>query len=543
MAFHNRSRVFPAHLRATKIAIPLLLCLLAANCGDTYRPVAQPIPLPPPNPAAFHFVISLTTNGSVDPGAASRLDVSGDTTEGLFATGVAPTHAALIPNGTKLYVVNTGEDTVSANNTSTPTAVTTISLPSGSQPVFAHTTENGNVYVANYGNNTVSVINTTSNVVTATVPVGTHPVAMAELPNAQKLYAANQGSGTVTVINTVDDSVGTTIPVGPSPVWAVARADNAKVYVLDGSGTIYEIDTLSDAATPVSTSLGSGANFMALDPRNPRLYVTNPTNSKVGIFDVSGTLTPVSVIDLSQGATPPCPGGCSPVSVSGIGDGTRAYVASYHLAPCTTSSGNCVNTQVEVIATGSNTVSKVIPIASNVFLDPATKCGPSSGFVPWTPGMARFRLFAAASGGGSTSNFKVYVSQCDAGNVAVIDTFASSSGVSVHAADVYTASIRASLSSFPPQQLAISASAQDTTTNTTIYSYALTSGSGLQVGMSVFITGMADSGNNGSFVISGLGNGTFTVTNPLGVTAGSSNGTGTGTVMPPQNPVFLVAGP
>jgi YVTN family beta-propeller protein len=522
---------------------PLLLCLVAASCGDTYRPVAQPIPLPPPNPAAFHFVISLTTNGSVDPGSASRLDVSGDTTEGVFPTGFAPTHATLIPNGTKLYVANTGEDTVSANNTSTPTVVTSISLPAGSQPVFAHTTENGNVYVANYGNNTVSVINTTSNVVTATVPVGTHPVAMAELPNAQKLYVANQGSGTVTVINTVDDSVGTTIPVGPSSVWAVARADSAKVYVLDSSGTIYEIDTLSDSATPVSTSLGSGANFMTLDPINLRLYVTNPSNSKVGIFGISGTLTPLSIIDLSQGATPPCPGGCSPVSVAGIGDGTRAYVASYQLAPCANSSGNCVNTQVEVISTGTNTVSKVIPIASNVFLDQATNCGPSSGIVPWTPGMARFRLFTAASGGGSTSNFKVYVSQCDAGNVAVIDTFASSSGVSVHAADVLTASIGVSLSSFPPQQLAISAAAQDTATNTTTYSYTLTSGSGLQMGMSVFITGMADSGNNGSFVISGLGNGTFTVSNPLGVTAASSNATGTGTVMPPQNPVFLVAGP
>src|SRR5258708_759620 len=250
MTLQNRSGIFPTHFRAAEIVIPLLLCLLAASCGDTYRPVAQPIPLPPPNPAAFHFVISLTTNGSVDPGSASRLDVSGDTTEGVFATGFAPTHATLIPNRTKLYVATTGEDTVSANNASTPTVVTTISLPAGSQPVFAHTTENGNVYVANYGNNTVSVINTTSNVVTATVPVDTHPVAMAELPNAQQLYGANQGSGTVTVINTVDDSVGTTIPVGASSVWAVARADGAKVYVLDSSGTIYEIDTLSDSATP-----------------------------------------------------------------------------------------------------------------------------------------------------------------------------------------------------------------------------------------------------------------------------------------------------
>src|SRR5260370_29436172 len=125
--------------------------------------------------------------------------------------------------------------------------------------------------------------------------------------------------------------------------------------------------------------MGTGANYMALDPKLQRLYVTNPANSRVGIFDISGTgtLNQLAVIDLSQGAAPPCPGGCSPVSVTGIGDGTRAYVASYQLAPCTNSSGNCVNTQVEVIATGTNTVSKVIPIASNVFLDPATNCGPS----------------------------------------------------------------------------------------------------------------------------------------------------------------------
>ena len=526
---------------ASTVAI-LLLGALEIACSENYRPIVQPVLPPPPNPAAFHFVISLTTNGPLDPGSASRIDVSGDTYAGVFKTGVSPVHAALIPSGNKLYVVNFGEDTVSVNNVSTPTLVSAISLPAGSQPVFVHSRENANMYVANYGNNTVSQINTTSDVVVGTVSVGVQPVAMAEMPNAQKLYVANQGSGTVTIINTSGFSVAKTIPVGSAPVWAVARADSAKIYVLDNSGTIYEIDTLSDIATPISTSMGAGANYMALDPRIQRLYVTNPTNSNVGIFDVSGTLNQLAVIDLSQGAGAACPGGCSPVSVTGIGDGSRAYVASYELVSC--GGSPCVNTQVEVINTGSNTISKVIPISSAaVDTTNPTDCGPATGPVaatPWTPGNARFRAFVASSGGGSTTNFKVYVSQCDAGSVAVIDASAVSTGSNPHPADTYTVSLAAPLSSFPPLQASISAATEDISKTATTYTY--TPGSlGLQAGMRIFITGMSDSGNNGYFVISSLGAGTFTVANPAGVPANNQNGSGA--VLPPQNPVFVVAGP
>lgn len=61
----------------------------------------------------------------------------------------------------------------------------------------------------------------------------------------------------------------------------------------------------------------------------------------------------------------------------------------------------------------------------------------------------------------------------------------------------------------------------------TTYTYTLTSGPDLQVGTVVVITGMANPGNNGTFTVTAVGSGTFTVVNPSGVTAGSQNGTGT----------------
>src|SRR5260370_12526038 len=363
-------------------------------------------------------------------------------------------------------------------------------MPAGAQPVFRDSAEAGNMYVANYGNNTISQIKTASDVVVGSGSVGGQPVALAEMPNAQKLYVAQQGPGGVTSINTTGLSVATTIPLaGSIPVWAVARSDNAKIYVLDNSGTIYEIATLSDTPTAISTSMGAGANYMALDPKLQRVYVTNPSNGRVGIFDTSGTLNQLAVIDLNQGAGAPCPSGCSPVSVTGIGDGSRVYVASYELTSC--SGSPCVSAQVEVINTGNNAVSKVIPISTAaVDMTNATGCGPATGppaTTPWMPGMARFPAFAASSAGGSTTNFKVHVSQCDAGSVAVIDASARS-GSSPHPTDVYTVALPAPLSYFPPQQASISGATEDHSKTFTTYNYTLTSGSGLRAGIKIFVT-------------------------------------------------------
>ncbi len=434
------------------------------------------------------------------------------------------------------------EDTVSVQQCRCSYPVGTISLAAGSQPVFVHSAENANMYVANYGNNTVSADQHDVRCGGRHDRSGRAAGCAGRDSQWQKLYVANQGSGTVSSVNITGFNVGKTIPVGPTPVWAVARADSARVYVLDNNGTIYEIDTLTDTPTAVPTSMGAGANYMALDPHVQRLYVTNPHSGKVGIFDVSGAVNQLAVIDLGQGANAPCPGGCSPVSVTGIGDGTRAYVASYQLTPC--GGSPCVSTQVEVIDTGTNTVSKVIPITTvPVDMTNPADCGPSTGTpsaAPWTPGTARFRAFTVSSGGGSTSNFKVYVSQCDAGSIAVIDTSAVSTGSNPHPADVFTDSLTAPLSSFPSLQASISTVTVATGTST--YTYAPTN-LGLQVGMKIFVTGMGDSVNNGYFPIAALdtANSTFTVANVSAVPATSQ--AGNGIVLPPQNPVFVVAGP
>src|SRR5438128_11471862 len=134
MASQNVPVVCSLRARLTATAFVLVIGFIELSCGDTYRPVAQVIPLPTPNPAAFHYVISLRTNGNnfLQPGgscapsgaappcvavprAASRSGVSGGTTVGVISTGIMPSHGALLRNGARPYVVNSAERTVYVN--------------------------------------------------------------------------------------------------------------------------------------------------------------------------------------------------------------------------------------------------------------------------------------------------------------------------------------------------------------------------------------------------------------------------------------------
>jgi DNA-binding beta-propeller fold protein YncE len=389
-------------LRAAAILGLMLIC---TSCGQTYRPVATPVTPNPPNPGFAHLALVISGNGSNNPGASTAIDVSGDTAVSQSTVGLMPVHAALVQNGTRVYVANSLDDTVSTFSSVSPVPVTTISLPAGSAPSFVATTETGTVYVANSGNSTVSAISTTNNVVMSPlygIPVGVNPVALAETPNQQKLYVASRGNsvggGSVTSINTVDRSVNPPIANAAwiSPVSVAARSDSARVYVLDqGSGLVSPIDTASDSVlspaqcghNSCSVLVGVGANFMLYDPTRNRLYVSNPAANTVTYLDVSSDALSSVVVHVTN-----------PIAVAALPDGSRAYVSS-----ASVSNGN-VTSRVTVINASDGSIKTTIPLIS-------VKAGLGCASNP-------SELSIAASADSS----RVYVGNCDAGNVAIIQT-------------------------------------------------------------------------------------------------------------------------
>ena len=126
------------------------------------------------------------------------------------------------------YVPTHKSNTVSVIDTFTNTVVARI--PVGVQPLSAAVSPEGTqVYVTNSGwllpNNDVSVIDTATNTVVATIPVGHFPIGVAFTPNGAFAYVAASGANSVSVIDTAARTVVATVSVGANP-FGVAITPN-----------------------------------------------------------------------------------------------------------------------------------------------------------------------------------------------------------------------------------------------------------------------------------------------------------------------------
>jgi len=383
-------------VRVARGASVFFLFLLCISCGDYYRPVANPIIPSQPNPSFNHVVVVISTNGPSNPGASTTIDVSGDTAISQATVGLMPVHAALVQNGTRVYVANSVDDSVSVFSPSSPTNVTTVSLPAGSAPDFVASTESATVYVGNRGSGTVSAISMLTNAVTNTITLGQSPVNMAELPNGQKLYVLTSGNGvspgSVLSINTIDQSVNPPIVASPAapwilPVWVVARADSQRVYVLDQtSGFVSAIDPASDTVVGTPVSVGVGADFMLYDPILNRVYVTNRTSNTVFALDASTDKLTAMKASVAN-----------PVSLAALPDGTRIYVSGV-----ASQNASSVTSEVTVLNAIDMSIKRAIPL---------TSVKPRCAATP-------FELYMAAAADSS----RAYVGNCDAGNTGIIQT-------------------------------------------------------------------------------------------------------------------------
>lgn len=373
----------------------------------------------------------------------------------------------LLYNGTFTPAITNGGLTLtytSPNPGLSPASVGTASVPP--QPVFLNSTQTTAMYVANYNSNSVAEISTPSNIVSNSATVGMNPVSLAETPGvtnngAPKLYVANQGSaavsGSVSSLNVTDLSSNAVIGFsGVNPVWMVARVDSQKVYVVtEGDGKLITIDTATDTATTPDCSatpalcVGAGANVIFYDSHLNRLYVTNPATGLVYVFsdtggpnDTPSPLTPggLTIPGLpTTGSTFSC-STCSapvPVSVTASPNGVGFYVASYQTAPAPCPdpnvSGACVIPELVAFDATSLTATTAAmtmltwapagttpgPFATNQFaVSPVASCVPASLTALYSPTTTRFRVFTATAADSSA----VYVSSCDAGIIAAINT-------------------------------------------------------------------------------------------------------------------------
>jgi YVTN family beta-propeller protein len=360
-----------------------VLMLLAAGCNDTLRQFIVPVPPPTGDPAALAHAITLSTNPvPSSDGSDLHIDVSGDTNVGIVTVGPNPVFLGTTSN--QAFVINSGDPTtpptVSVYIALNPQAaiVSTVTLPTSGPdavktPVAGSTSSANNIYIANRDSNNVSVISAGVLAVTTTIPVPTptppappanpHPVMIAGNAANNKIFVVNQGTNNVTEISTIDNTVIKNIPVGSSPVWAVMSTDGLFVFVVNqGDGTVSVIDASLDIVI-ATVPVGLSPNFAFYEPKLKRVYVSNTGENTVSVIKANG-IDLGSVPQVLPEKLKDVPVSGTPVSVTALSDGTKAYAA---LGNCNFPAGVDVN-HLTMLANFSSCTGNLVSVIDAVAL-------------------------------------------------------------------------------------------------------------------------------------------------------------------------------
>jgi YVTN family beta-propeller protein len=202
--------------------------------------------------------------------------------------GLNPVFMSASADGAYIFIVTEGDgvNPGALNIISTGNYSVVPSVPLGVKPTFAYFDPNRvRLYVTNSGSNTVSVFDA-SNInlsgspaipLLATSPVGTTPVSVTALPDGTRFFVANSSSSSVTDLSATSFAVLNTIALsaGSNPVWIASEPTSSKVYVANLLSTTI-IQTANDgvaATVPAPAQNPSCTSSCAL--QQPVMIITN----------------------------------------------------------------------------------------------------------------------------------------------------------------------------------------------------------------------------------------------------------------------------
>lgn len=187
-----------------------------------------------------NWIFVVTQGDDVGPGTLDIISAGSTTIAGHVSLGVQPTFSMIDPNLNRLYVANTGDNTVSVfdttnvNPSNSPAIPLLATVPVGTGPIGVTGLPNGSLfYVANSGSDDVTVVsaNSFSPLTTVALPAGANPVWIASEPTSSKVYVADKGTSETTIIQTGNNTVTQNVPAPPctsscalqQPVMIISR--------------------------------------------------------------------------------------------------------------------------------------------------------------------------------------------------------------------------------------------------------------------------------------------------------------------------------
>jgi YVTN family beta-propeller protein len=213
-------------------------------------------------------------------GAITMVDAHSGAIVGRIFTQVQLSHAAMRPDGQRLYVSASGG--VAVIDPEDFRLVAAIKVPGQPQGLAVHP-NNQVLYVANAQDGTVGIVDTATAFQTSTVQVGGLPQFVAISPDGTRLYVSSmrlgeKTPGTLSVIDTTTNKVVGSLGVGRGAGSIAVTSDGATVYLtLPKEGSVLVIDA---ATMTVRERLSIDTPGVAIAPGDPRVFLaTGPTTT------------------------------------------------------------------------------------------------------------------------------------------------------------------------------------------------------------------------------------------------------------------------
>ena len=140
--------------------------------------------------------------------------------------------------------------------------------------------------------------------VTATIPVGSYPLAVAADPAAHTAYVTNAHDGTVSVIDAATLAVTATIPVGSFPYGVAVDPAAGTVYVTNYRGATVSVIDAATLAVTATIPVGSDPLGVAVDPAAGTVYVTSALPGGTASVITHPVITTTSPLPPGTAGTP-----------------------------------------------------------------------------------------------------------------------------------------------------------------------------------------------------------------------------------------------
>jgi len=249
----------------------LFLYIICSGCGEVFRPIIIPNPPKFPNPAAAHTVLTISDNGTVTSGTLSPQIGSAMVIDVSGDTDESQKNIGLVP----IHAVQQTANQVIVANQATPGSM---------QDSLSKLTYSGTAI---------------SSVATVSLPAGSAPNFVATTETGQ-VYVSVPGYAppSVLVVDTARNTVVHTVPVGLNPAAIAETPDTKKLYVANsGDSTVNGFNTQGPSQRTITGSFNTPL-WIAARNDSQRVYVLNG-NGVISTIDTSTTSGPDTVIDAS----------------------------------------------------------------------------------------------------------------------------------------------------------------------------------------------------------------------------------------------------